>query len=80
MAEETKEHEMTDKEKAKRYDALMAALDFTRRSLTARIKEEESDEYRRENVALRSFTLGQIAVEQEMIELLGRWEEQEDER
>ena len=34
---------MTDKEKASRYDALMMAIEYTKKSLAARIDEEEKD-------------------------------------
>ena len=69
---------MTDKEKASRYDSLMMAIDFTKKSLAARIDEEEKD---RKNPStarqIASLLLGRIAVEQEMIELLERWKGQE---
>lgn len=34
---------MTDKEKASRYDSLMMAIEYTKKSLAARIDEEEKD-------------------------------------
>lgn len=69
---------MTDKEKASRYDSLMMAIEYTKKSLAARIDEEEKD---RKNPStarqIASLLLGRIAVEQEMIELLERWKGQE---
>lgn len=70
---------MTGKEKASRYDLLMMAIEYTKKSLAARIDEEEKD---RKNPStarqIASLLLGRIAVEQEMIELLERWKGKED--
>lgn len=68
---------MTDKEKVKRYDALMAAIDFERKSIAARMEEEKADAEAPDCLTpLKAVIIGRLAVEQELLELLERWKGQ----
>ena len=65
---------MTDKEKAKRYDALMIAIDFERKSIAARMEEEKMDAEATDCLTpLKDVIIGRLAVEQELLDLLERW-------
>ena len=65
---------MTDKEKAKRYDALMTVIDFERKSIAARMEEEKMDTEAPDCLApLKAVLIGRLAVEQELLDLLERW-------
>lgn len=69
---------MTDKEKAKKYDALMTAIDYTRKSINARMEEEKMDAEAQDCLApLKAVLIGRLAVEQELLDLLERWKGQE---
>lgn len=67
---------MTDKEKAKKYDALMTAIDFTRKSINARMEEEKMDAEAQDCLTpLKDVLIGRLAVEQELLDLLERWKQ-----
>lgn len=69
---------MNSKEKAKRYDALMVAIDFERKSIAARMAKEKMDAEAPDCLTpLKDVIIGRLAVEQELLDLLGRWKGQE---